>query len=775
MNEPSDSRRLSISGMTCAGCVATVEDALKGVPGVAEASVNFAEHTATVRGTVAAAALLAAVQRAGYGAAELRGAQDESEKEAAEFAHYRRLMRKFIVAALIGGPLMILEPFGLMPHLDAPGALPFWLAVGAASLFVLVYAGGHFFTGAWKAFRGHNANMDTLIALGTGAAWVYSMLVVLAPMIVPSAARHAYFEAAAIIIALINLGQALELRARGKTSEAIKRLIGLQPKTARVIRAVQDAQVPREPGMAGAADVIEVDIPIAEVGLDDSVRVRPGEKIPVDGEIVDGHSTIDESMLTGEPMPVEKKVGDPVVGGTINKSGSFLFKATRIGADTALARIIELVRRAQNAKPAIGRLADRISAVFVPAVLIVAVFTFLAWFNLGPEPRAAYMLVTTMTVLIIACPCALGLATPISIMVGVGKAAEYGILIRNGEALQQAGKLTAVVLDKTGTVTAGHPTVTALVPAAGFNETQLLATAASLEAGSEHPLALAIVEAAKEKEIHPEACEGFEAVAGHGVRGKVAGQEALLGNDKLMNKFTIALGELPARAAELAGQAQTPMYLALDGKLAGIVAVADPIKDDSRAAIARMHALGLKVILLTGDNRATALAVAGQVGIDEVLAEVLPEDKVKQIEALQARGETVAMVGDGINDAPALAQADVGYAIGTGTDVAIEAGDVTLMRGSLHGVPDAIAISRATVRNIKQNLFGAFIYNVVGIPVAAGVLWPFTGLLLNPMIAGAAMAMSSVTVVSNANRLRWFRAAADSPAPHSTGAAGGSA
>ncbi len=740
MTDRSATRRLSISGLSCAGCVATVENALKGVPGVEEASVNFAEHTATVRGPVPAAALVAAVEQAGYGAAELRGAQDESEKEAAELAHYRRLLRKFSVAALIGGPLMALEPFGILPHLDAPGAFPFWLAVGGASLFVLIYAGGHFFTGAWKAFRGHNANMDTLIALGTGAAWVYSMLVVLFPAIVPSAARHAYFEAAAIIIALINLGQVLEMRARGKTSEAIKRLIGLQPKTARVMR-----------------DGKEMDIPIAEVGLDDSVRVRPGEKIPVDGEIVDGHSTIDESMLTGEPMPVEKKVGDPVVGGTINKSGTFLFKATRIGADTALARIIELVRRAQNSKPAIGRLADKISAVFVPAVLIVAVFTFLAWFNLGPEPRAAYTLVTTMTVLIIACPCALGLATPISIMVGVGKAAEYGILIRNGEALQQAGKLTAVVLDKTGTVTAGRPTVTALIPAVGFNETQLLVTAASLEAGSEHPLALAILEAAKEKGVQPQACEGFEAVVGHGVRGKIAGREALLGNDKLMKKYNIALGELPARAAELAGRAQTPMYLALGGKAAGIVAVADPIKDDSQAAIARMHALGLKVILLTGDNRATAEAVAGQVGIDEVLAEVLPADKVRQIEALQARGEVVAMVGDGINDAPALAQADVGYAIGTGTDVAIEAGDVTLMRGSLHGVPDAIAISRATVRNIKQNLFGAFVYNVVGIPVAAGALWPFTGLLLNPMIAGAAMAMSSVTVVSNANRLRWFR------------------
>ncbi|MBI5612212.1 MAG: copper-translocating P-type ATPase [Gammaproteobacteria bacterium] len=757
MTELSDSRRLSISGMSCAGCVATVENALTGVPGVEEASVNFAEHTATVRGAVATAALIAAVEQAGYGAAELRGAQDESAKEAGEFAHYRRLLRKFTVAALIGAPLMILEPFGLMPHLDAPGAFPFWLAVGAASLFVLIYAGGHFFSGAWKTFRGHNANMDTLIALGTGSAWMYSMLVVLFPALVPSDARHVYFEAAAIIIALINLGQALEMRARGKTSEAIKRLIGLQPKTARVVR-----------------DGREIDIPIAEVGLDDSVRVRPGEKIPVDGEIVDGHSTIDESMLTGEPMPVEKKVGDPVVGGTINKSGSFLFKATRIGADTALARIIELVRRAQNSKPAIGRLADRISAVFVPAVLIVAVLTFLAWFNLGPEPKPAYLLVTTMTVLIIACPCALGLATPISIMVGVGKAAEYGILIRNGEALQQAGKLTAVVLDKTGTVTAGHPTVTALVALPGFDEQSLLAIAASLEVGSEHPLALAILEAAKGKGVALLPVTGFEAIAGQGVRasvapppspspfegeGRVGGSPywVLLGNLALMRRENIDVAALEAKAKELAARAQTPMYLAVNGKAAGIVAVADPIKDDSQAAIARMHALGLKVILLTGDNRATATAVAGQVGIDEVLAEVLPEDKVRQIEALQARGEIVAMVGDGINDAPALAQADVGYAIGTGTDVAIEAGDVTLMRGSLHGVPDAIAISRATVRNIKQNLFGAFVYNIVGIPIAAGALWPFTGLLLNPMIAGAAMAMSSVTVVSNANRLRWFR------------------
>ena len=732
--------RLSISGMSCAGCVATVENALKNVPGVVESAVNFAEHTATVRGNVEARKLIEAVTASGYAAAELRGLEDETEKEAAELVHYRALLRKFIVAGVVGLPLMLAESLGYMPMLDTPSGRIFWLTIGAVTLFVLVYAGGHFFRGAWKSFRAHNANMDTLIALGTGTAWVFSMLVVVFPDIVPSLARHAYFEAAAIIIALINLGQALEMRARGKTSEAIKRLIGLQPKTARVIR-----------------DGKEIDIPISEVGLDETIRVRPGEKIPVDGVIIEGHSSVDESMLTGEPMPVEKKTGDEVVGATFNKSGSFLFQAKHIGADTALARIIEMVRRAQSSKPAIGRLADKISAVFVPSVLIIAVLTFLAWFNLGPEPRFSFSLVATMTVLIIACPCALGLATPISIMVGVGKAAEYGILIRNGEALQQAGKLTTIVLDKTGTVTKGQPTVTALVPAAGWDEQKLLAVAASIETGSEHPLAEAIVSAAKAKGITLSAVSGFEAITGHGVSATMEGKKVLFGNARLMAKHNIDLGNLPKRAEQLAAQAQTPMFLAVADTIAGIVSVADPIKPDSKAAIARLHAIGLKVVMITGDNRATAEAVAREVGLDEVMAEVLPGDKAAKVSELQARGEIVGMVGDGINDAPALAQADVGYAIGTGTDVAIESADVTLMRGSLHGVADAIAISRVTVRNIKQNLFGAFIYNVLGIPIAAGVLYPFTGLLLNPIIAGAAMAMSSVTVVSNANRLRWFQ------------------
>lgn len=737
-NEPV---RLSISGMSCAACVATVEDALKNVPGAEEASVNFAEHTATIPGGVPTDNLIKAVKDSGYDATELRGAEDEAEKEEAEFVHYRKLLRQAVLAGVIGIPLFLSGVFGFMPGMESPGERMFWLLVGAAALFVLYYSGRHFYIGAWKAFTNHNANMDTLIALGTGTAWVYSMLITIFPDIVPMQARHVYFEAAMIIIALINFGSALEMRARGKTSEAIKRLIGLQPKTARVVR-----------------DGKEVDIPIEDVGLNETLRVRPGEKIAVDGKIIEGHSSVDESMLTGEPLPVEKTIGDEVVGGTINKSGSFLFQATHIGKDTALARIIDMVRLAQNSKPAIGRMADKISSVFVPAVLIISVLTFMVWGNFGPEPRMTYMLVTTMTVLIIACPCALGLATPIAVMVGVGKAAEMGVLIRNGEALQTAGRLTTVVLDKTGTITEGHPTVTALVPVMDHDEDLLLQQAASIETGSEHPLAEAIVEAAHEKGFELLTVDNFEAIAGHGVKASVGGKAVLFGNIKLMEKEGVALGELPQRAAELAKQAQTPMFLAVEGKPAGIVAVADPIKEDSRSAIERLHKLGIKVAMITGDNRTTAEAVARQVGVDKVIAEVLPEDKADKVAELQMQGERVGMVGDGINDAPALARADVGFAIGTGTDVAIESADVTLMRGSLHGVPDAIAISKATVRNIKQNLFGAFIYNILGIPVAAGVLFPFFGVagLLNPIIAGGAMAMSSVTVVSNANRLRFF-------------------
>ncbi len=748
--------RLSIGGMNCAGCVATVETALRAVPGVTDATVNFAEHTASVAGSASAENLVAAVKAAGYEAAELRGAGDEAQKEAAEMVHYRRLLRKTAVAGIVGVPLLVAGPLGWLPALSTPAGQLFWLAVGAATLFVMAYSGGHFFKGAWKAFWIHNANMDTLVALGTGAAWTYSIAVAAFPRMVPVLAQHAYFEAAAIIIALINLGSALEMRARGKTSEAIKRLIGLQPKTARVIR-----------------DGRETDVPIEEVGLQETLRVRPGEKIAVDGIVIDGHSTVDESMLTGEPLPVKKEAGNEVVGGTLNKSGTFLFQATRIGKDTALAHIIEMVRQAQNSKPAIGRLADQISSVFVPGVLIIAVITFLVWFNIGPNPVLGYALVATMTVLIIACPCALGLATPISIMVGVGKAAEYGILIRKGDALQQAGRLTTVVLDKTGTVTAGRPTVTSLLAAPDWDEMQLLQLAASIEAGSEHPLAEAVMAAASARGISTLELSGFEAIPGRGVRAVVTGGavqtqsaggpaparttgQLLLGNEALMRSYGIDLGSFTGKVAALAARAETPMYLAVDGVIAGIVAVSDPVKPDSQDAIARLHATGLKVVMLTGDNKITADAVARQVGVDEVIADVLPADKAHQIELLQARGEVVGMIGDGINDAPALARADVGFAIGTGTDVAIESADVTLIRGSLHGVADAIGISKATVRNIKQNLFGSFVYNLLGIPIAAGALFPLFHLLLNPIIAGGAMAMSSFTVVSNANRLRWY-------------------
>jgi len=741
MINTSKSYRLSIGGMSCAGCVASVETAMKSVPGVEQASINFAEHTALVKGDMDIADVINAVKTASYDAAELKGGEDEeAEKEAIEFAYYRALIRKASVAALVGVPLFIGGMGGLFPEIDSKNGQITWLLLGFLTLGVMFYSGKHFFTGAWKSFRVHNANMDTLIALGTGSACLYSFIIVLFPDSVPSLARHAYFEAAVIIIGLINFGSALEMKARGKTSEAIKRLIGLQPKTARVVR-----------------DGKEIDVAISEVGLDETLRVRPGERVAVDGVIIEGHSSIDESMLSGEPIPVEKNIGDEVSTGTINVSGTFLFVSKRIGSDTVLAQIIDMVRQAQSTKPAIGRLVDKVAAVFVPTVLILSVITFLAWYNFATDNALSYALVTTMTVLIIACPCALGLATPISIMVGVGKAAEMGILIRNGDALQQAGKITTVVLDKTGTITEGRPAVTEVITVAGKDETLLLSMGASIEAGSEHPLAAAIVEYAKDKNITLDKTEKFEAITGHGVSGLIKGKTILFGNARLMKSRQIDITQLEEKAEALSQQGRTSMYLAIDETLQGIIAVSDPVKKDSLDAIRRLHKLGIKVVMLTGDNQHTASAVAKQVGVDEVIAEVLPQDKSAKITRLQQAGEQVAMVGDGINDAPALAQANVGFAIGSGTDVAIESADITLMRGSLHGVADAIAVSRATLTNIKQNLFGAFVYNSLGIPVAAGVLYPLLGILLNPMIAGAAMAMSSVTVVSNANRLRFFK------------------
>ena len=729
--------RLSVLGMRCAGCVQTVETALQSVPGVESADVNFADHTALVRGDVVPEALKQAVQEAGYDAAVMEGLEDLSGQEAQEEAHYRILLQKAAVAAALGVPLMLGDHFGWLPHLGTLTGSRFWTLVSLLTLGVLYYSGGHFFSGAVKSFQQRQANMDTLIALGTGAAWFYSTIAIDFSHILPAAAKHAYFEAATIILAFINLGSALEMRARGKTSSAIRQLIGLQPRTARVVR---DGQ--------------ERDVAIAEIGLGETLRVRPGEKIPVDGVVLEGHSSVDESMLTGEPMPVEKGAGGEVIAGTLNQTGTFLFQATRIGRDTVLAQIIVSVRQAQASKPAIARLVDKVAAVFVPAVVAISLLTFLVWWVVGPAPALGYAFVTAMTVLVIACPCALGLATPISIMVAVGRAAQQGILIRKGDALQVAGRLSCVVLDKTGTVTEGHPSVVAVEALPGWDEEKVLRLAASLEAGSEHPLAGAILAEADKRKLDLAPVEGFLALSGRGVSGQIDGRSVLLGNQTLMFEDSVDCGALDARVTELANLGQTPMLLAVNGRGVGLISVADPIKPDSRAAIAQLKEMGVRVLMVTGDNEATARAIAREAGIDEVRAQVLPQDKAVVVKTLQQQGEVVGMVGDGINDAPALAQADVGFAIGTGTDIAIESGDVVIMRGSLLKVTEAMELSKATVRNIKQNLFGAFIYNTLSIPIAAGLLYPAFGLLLNPMIAGAAMALSSVTVVTNANRLR---------------------
>ncbi len=734
---------LLVEGASCGSCVAKIEASLNRVPGVSKAEMNFAQRTVSVSGNTDLQSLVNAVEGAGYHATASAAASESdalAEKEKADLAYYKRLMREMAIALGLGIPLMIYSVAGGEMTITTPTQQFAWLAIGILTLAVMLYSGRHFFVGAWQSVKNHSANMDTLIALGTGTAWLYSMVVALVPELVPEMARHVYFEATTMIIGLINLGLALELKARGRTSEAIKRLIGLQAKTARVVR--QDR---------------ELDIPIEQVLAGDIVRVRPGEKIPVDGEVTEGHSTIDESMLTGEPIPVEKTIGDEIVAGTINKSGSVLFRATRVGKDTALARIIDMVKRAQNSKPPIGRLADVVSAYFVPVIMIIAVTSALVWLNFGPQPAIAYALVSATTVLIIACPCALGLATPMSVMVGVGKAAEAGVLIRNGEALQTASKITAMVLDKTGTITLGAPKVTDVVLAGDLDEQRVLALAAGIETGSEHPLALAIVESAAERNIAPARISDFQSIAGHGVEALSDDGSLLFGNDKLMQERNVAIADFAGRARELADEAKTPMYFAVDNRLAAIIAVADPIKEDSIAAIRRLRHNGIRVVMLTGDNRFTAQAVATKAGIEEFFAEVLPEDKSKKVQELQMGGEIVGMTGDGINDAPALAAANVGFAIGTGTDVAIESADITLMRGSLHGLADAIAVSKSTLRNIKQNLFGAFIYNVAGVPFAAGVLYPFIGLLLSPVIAGAAMACSSLTVVMNANRLRFFK------------------
>lgn len=730
--------RLSILGMRCAGCVSAIEAALSALDGVVSVSVNFADHSAVVKSQTTPELLIQAVKEAGYDAAVMEGFEDPAEQEAQEMQRYRKLMKKAFVAGAFGAFLMIAEHLDWLPAIGSATGQWLWPEIALVTLGILVYSGWHFYSGAIKSLSLGQANMDTLIALGTGSAWLYSCIVIDYSETLPALAKHAYFEAAVVILAFINLGTGLETMARGKTSSAIRKLIGLQPRTARVVRNGE-----------------EIDVPIEEVGLGETLRVRPGEKIPVDGVLLEGHSTLDESMLTGEPMPAEKKVGSEVVAGTMNQTGSFLFQATRIGHETALAQIIKSVRQAQSSKPEIARLADKISGVFVPSVVVIAFLTFFVWYVFGPEPSLGYAFATSMTVLVIACPCALGLATPISVMVAVGRAAQSGILIRKGDALQTAGKLTCLILDKTGTVTEGKPTVSTIEAIDNVSEDHILQLAASIESGSEHPLAAAVLLAAEKKQITLDKVLQFEAVAGFGVTALINQQKVTFGNKALMDLRGIKFLRYNNRLEKLSAQGKTPMLLAVEDKVIGIIAVSDPIKRDSAQAVQRLIKQGIRIIMVTGDNEITAHAIAKEAGIVEVRAQVLPQDKAAIVKELQAQGEIVGMVGDGINDAPALAQANVGLAIGTGTDVAIESADVVILQGSLLKVPEVIELSKATVINIKQNLVGAFFYNTISIPVAAGLLYPLFGILLNPMIAGAAMAMSSLTVVTNANRLRW--------------------
>lgn len=743
LDQQTNTYRLSLTGISCASCVSRIEKALQAVPDVDDAQVNLVDRTATVSviNNISVDILIEAIKQAGY-EARLIGNLEQEEKTKAllEKSYYRHLVYKTTFAAAVGIPLFFMGMINIMPSLTSTVGQQINLGICLLSLVTLIYSGGHFFVGAWKALCAHAANMDTLIALGTGVAWIYSLFAILFTKWLPPLAQHVYFEAAIIIITLVNLGAVLELRARNHTSQTIKRLMSLQPKVARVIR-----------------DNKEIDIPIESLLIGDFVRVRPGEQIPVDGTVTDGQSHVDESMLTGEALPKEKKVNDAVVGGTLNKSGGFTFKTTRVGKDTTLAQIIELVQHAQNSKPALARLADQVAGIFVPIVMIIAIFTALIWFNIGIEPRIAYMVVTSMAVLVIACPCALGLAVPISVIVGVGKAAEHGILIRQADALQLACQLSTIVLDKTGTITQGRPQVLSILTAEDWDEQLILTFAASLEVGSEHPLGEAIVNAAKEGGHSLFPVTHFQSISGYGVGGGIQDKESWLGNSKLMALQKILIEpDLENKAEELAMLGQTPIYLAVENQVMGVIFIADPIKADSKSAIIQLQNMGLRVIMITGDHHGTALSIAAQVNIQDIMAEVLPQDKANKVAELQMNHHKVGMVGDGINDAPALAQADVGFAIGTGTDIAIESADIILMSGSLQGVVEAMLISRQTVRNMKQNLFGAFIYNIIGIPIAAGILFPFTGLLLNPMIAGAAMAFSSVTVVGNANRLRFY-------------------
>jgi Cu+-exporting ATPase len=741
-----------VSGLTCASCVGRVERALTKVPGVLEANVNLANERATVEylaGEVETRKLEKAIEGAGYG---VIGEEESSSVEDSHERDYRKLRTDFLLAAALTVVILV----GSLPHIFE-FMLPIptgWLNLGLLLLAtpVQLWAGWRFYRGAWAALKHGQANMNTLVVMGTSAAYLYSVVATLAPQVFTAGRADVYFDTSALIITLILLGRLLEARAKGRTNEAIKKLAGLQAKTARVMR-----------------DGEEVDVPVENVEIGDFVVVRPGEKIAVDGLVLSGESAVDESMITGESIPVTKREGDEVIGATINTSGAFRFEATKVGEDTALHQIMRMVEEAQGSKAPIQRLADRISAVFVPAVIGVAAVTFLVWLLFGPEPALTFALLNTVAVLIIACPCAMGLATPTSIMVGTGKGAEAGILIKGGEALEGAHKLDTVVLDKTGTLTKGRPELTDVVTRNGMGEEELLRLGASAERGSEHPLGEAIVRGAEHRGLPLAEAAVFEAVPGGGIRARVEGRGVLVGSLRFLSESGVFENRLLPKSEDLAREGKTPIFVAVDGEPVGLVAVADVVRDESREAVQRLHALGLEVAMLTGDNRRTAEAVARELDIDRVLPEVLPQDKASEVKRLQADGKRVGMVGDGINDAPALAQADVGIAIGTGTDVAMEAADLTLISGDARGVARAIGLSKATVRNIKQNLFWAFAYNVALIPVAAGILYPLfsevsvPGVLslvlgeygfLNPVLAAAAMALSSVTVLSNALRLR---------------------
>jgi Cu+-exporting ATPase len=744
-----ESIELMLEGMSCASCVQRVERAIKAVPGVLEASVNLASQktmVTVVSGVVQVADIEGAVHRAGY--ETHRSGQAPPASEAALGAReLRSLGRSLIVAVVLTTPVVILE---MGSHL-IPAIHQFvmdWIGMQesrylqmALATLVLFGPGLRFFGKGLPALLHGRPDMNSLVAVGSAVAWAYSVVATVAPEILPDGAANLYYEAAAVIITFILLGRMLEKRAKGRTGEAIKHLMALQPKTARVLRN-------------GEA----VEIPLDRVAVDDIVVVRPGEKVAVDGEVIEGSSYVDESMVTGEPIPTAKCLGTEVIGGTINKTGAFSFRATKVGSDTVLAQIIRMVETTQGSKLPIQALVDRVTAWFVPAVMIIAATTFLVWLIFGPEPALTFALVNAVAVLIIACPCAMGLATPTSITVGTGRAAEIGVLFRKGEALQTLQDAKIIALDKTGTLTKGRPELTDLLTPDGFDRDEVLALVASVERPSEHPNAEAIVEAARRSGLVMQACEAFEAMPGVGVRGRAGGRLVEIGADRLIRSLGLDNVYFADEAARLADQGKSPFYAVIDGRLAAMIAVADPIKATTPRAIEALHGLGLKIAMITGDNNRTARAIARKLGIDQIVAEVLPDGKVEAIQQLRRNGRKVAFVGDGINDAPALAEADVGIAIGTGTDVAIQSADVVLMSGDLLGVPNAVALSRATVRNIKQNLFWAFGYNAALLPVAAGVLFPTYGILLSPILASAAMALSSVFVVGNALRLKAFQA-----------------